>query len=178
MALGVLPLRINAIKEMKTDQGISALRLLAKEHPCKGQPCRPNSSKIFATMLLSLVAIDFPNSYVSKIDFGKRDINRELLMADEISQQSPQEADTQFVDEYTVVVKNSLTTQGEEHLHFRKGDYVVHKNYGIGIFEGASLPLDGLPSLELRYCDGELHLAPWEAADNLKIFKREDEVGE
>ena len=69
----------------------------------------------------------------------------------------------------------------------RRGDYVVHKDYGIGLFEGLFgiagyvLTKSGekkqLRALKVRFADGMLDIATRDSGD-IKLFKRKEEVGE
>jgi hypothetical protein len=68
----------------------------------------------------------------------------------------------------------------------RRGDYVVHRRYGIGLFEGVhqmtdwSVAPDGtrtrMKALKIRYRDGVLDLSPKNAASQIKLFKRHEDV--
>ena len=70
----------------------------------------------------------------------------------------------------------------------RRGDYVVHRQYGIGNFEGVFRTTEFQTlangtrvyqkALKVRFKDGTLEIAPRDAADDLKLFKRFEEVGE
>ena len=70
----------------------------------------------------------------------------------------------------------------------RRGDYVVHRHYGVGLFEGLFM-LKGVYSgagpdgekkevkaLKVRFRDGVLEVVPKEAAKELKLFRRYEDV--
>ena len=68
----------------------------------------------------------------------------------------------------------------------RRGDYVVHQHYGIGLFEGVfrSQTFQHLPNgtkvalkaLKIKFKDGYLEVFPKEASQDLKLFKRKEDV--
>jgi len=70
----------------------------------------------------------------------------------------------------------------------RRGDYVVHRQYGVGNFEGVFQTTDLVylangtkvrrRALKVRFRDGALEIDPRDATDDIKLFKRREEVGD
>ena len=68
----------------------------------------------------------------------------------------------------------------------RRGDFVVHQHYGIGLFEGVfrSQTFQLLPNgtkvplkaLKIKFKDGFLEIFPRDASKDLKLFKRKEDV--
>lgn len=68
----------------------------------------------------------------------------------------------------------------------RRGDFVVHQHYGVGLFEGVfrSQTFQVLPNgtkvamkaLKIKFKDGMLEVFPRDAAQDLKLFKRKEDV--
>jgi transcription-repair coupling factor (superfamily II helicase) len=71
----------------------------------------------------------------------------------------------------------------------RRGDYVVHRSLGVGLFEGVfelnefTIKPDGergprVKALKVKYRDRTLDISPKEAKESLKLFRRREEVDE
>ena len=69
----------------------------------------------------------------------------------------------------------------------RRGDYVVHNDYGVGLFEGVHKMADRRVNLEtgeriimkavkVKFRDGELEIPPSQAKRALKLYKRKEDV--
>jgi len=84
--------------------------------------------------------------------------------------QSPSETGSQLLDEYCLYCVSGK-------MNIQKGDYMVHKQIGIGVFEGVS-QVNGITYIKLRFCDGEMDLHELDAMDDLALFRRKDDVGE